>query len=242
MTSPPPRNGRAPNCSRAQTVLVCDRCFKRSAENPAELPPAFWSDMAASCRTIKLVPRETLLEAGSDTAYVYRVADGALSETRFTPDGRRQIIRFLHRGDLFGRLQLLPYNHVVTAVTAAEVCAFPRAFLTQMMWKYPKTETVFMMAVEKELADAERHLDLLAKGKAGERLAGFLLDQLPHGPGHDQIVLPMTRADIADYLGISTETVSRLVTQFSDEGLIQVLDRQRFHLAPGSLKDLAQDE
>jgi CRP/FNR family transcriptional regulator len=233
---------RARNGAAVASFPACARCFESLSNPKNDLPSAFWSEIATICRHLKLSPRQSLLEAGNHTGSVFRVAHGSLLELRFTPDGRRQVIRFLHQGDFFGRLQMLPYTHAVTSITAAEVCAFPREALSSVMQKHPKAEAAFMAAVEDELAAAERHIALLGRGKADERLAGFLLDLLPYGPGNDQIIVSMTRADIADYLGISTETVSRMITQFTEEGLLRPLDRQRFHVEPRALGAISQDE
>lgn len=193
------------------------------------------AELNTICRCISLTPRKPLLEPGNDTDQVYRVIQGVLRESEYSADGRRQVMRFLHPGDLFGRLQLPPYTHGVTAITAAEVCAFPRDKLNAMMHRFPEVEHVIVAAIEAELAAAERHVATMGLVSAAERVARFVLDEGERaacgpGGGRDCVTLPMRRADIADYLGISTETVSRLITRFKRKKYIAAMDRQTFRV------------
>jgi CRP/FNR family transcriptional regulator len=209
--------------------LACAGCLFTKASRVPVLSAAAQLAIAEICRTIRVAPRQRLLEPGSNTGLIFGLTKGHLLECEYSSDGRRQVVRFLSDGDMFGRLAVLPYTHAVIAVSAAEVCAFPRDKLVAVMSRHDDVDRVIHAAMEAELAAAERHLAILGKLHAEERLAQFLLDRLDARPivaANGHLGLSMTRTDIADYLGVSTETTSRLFTRLTKQGVLEPIDRQ----------------
>jgi CRP-like cAMP-binding protein len=193
---------------------------------------------------------ETLFHAGSEADHVFNIVSGTLMATRIGTDGRRQVLSFLFRDNFVGLSASNTYFFTVEAVTAATVACRPRRALETRLDKDPQAERAFLHMV---LRVFENSLDLvysLGQRTAIERLAVFLLylrnrqriaTGLPESaPELALIELPMSRQDIADFLGLKKETVSRSFTQLDIRGLITRPDNLHAritHLA--ALRELA---
>jgi len=173
---------------------------------------------------------EILFHAGSEADQVFNIVSGTLMATRIGTDGRRQVLSFLFRDNFVGLSASNTYFFTVEAVTAATVACRPRRVLATRLDKDPQAERAFLHMV---LRVFENSLDLvysLGQRTAVERLAVFLLylrnrqriaTGLPESaPVLALIELPMSRQDIADFLGLKKETVSRSFTQLDTRGLI----------------------
>ncbi|MEJ2160577.1 MAG: helix-turn-helix domain-containing protein [Chromatiales bacterium] len=184
-----------------------------------------------------LQPGETLFHAGAAADQVFNIVAGTLMATRIGNDGRRQVLSFLFRDNFVGLTATDSYFFTVEAVTASQVACRPRSMLEQRLTADPLAERAFLNMVFRVL---ENSLDLvysLGQRTAVERLAVFLLylrhrqriaSGLPEGaPQLNTIDLPMSRQDIADFLGLKKETVSRSFTQLDNRGLISRPDN--FH-------------
>ncbi len=177
----------------------------------------------------KLSAGETLINAGADAGQVFNIVKGTLMVSRIGNDGRRQVLSFLFRDNFIG-LTADRYFFTVQAVTPATVVCQSRQVLEDRLEQDPVVERTFLNMVYRVL---ENSLDLiysLGQRTSVERLAVFLLylrnrrliaDQLAaDAPELNTIDLPMSRQDIADFLGLKKETVSRSFTQLDEQGLI----------------------
>lgn len=184
-----------------------------------------------------LRPGETLFHAGAAADQVFNIASGSLMVTRIGNDGRRQVLSFLFRDNFVGLSATDTYFFTVEAVTAAQVVCRPRQALEARLAEDPLAERAFLNMVFRVL---ENSLDLvysLGQRTAVERLAVFLLylrncQRIGGGLSESSaklasIDLPMSRQDIADFLGLKKETVSRSFTQLDERGLIDRPDN--FH-------------
>lgn len=173
---------------------------------------------------------ETLIHAGGSAEQVFNILDGVLMVSRIGNDGRRQVLSFLFRDNFVGLSATDTYFFSVEAVTPARVVCRPRTLLEQRLKQDPLAERAFLNMVFRVL---ENSLDLvysLGQRTAIERLAVFLLyirhrrmlaDKLTESAGELAVVkLPMSRQDIADFLGLKKETVSRSFTELDNRGLI----------------------
>jgi CRP/FNR family transcriptional regulator, anaerobic regulatory protein len=163
----------------------------------------------------------TFLDEGEPATHFYVLAEGSVKLFKLLPDGRRAIIRFLFPGDLFGIDAGERYVYSAEAMTPASLCRFSRRQLDRMFFEFPGMERQFFKLVTQELAGAQDQMVLLGRKTAHERVASFLLglDCRAERSG-TWLDLPMTRTDIADYLGLTTETVSRVFTVLKDSGCI----------------------
>jgi CRP/FNR family transcriptional regulator, nitrogen fixation regulation protein len=150
---------------------------------------------------------------------VYQVISGTVRTCRVLIDGRRQIGGFYLPGDLFGLEICSRHTFSAEAVIGAEVTVFKRSGMSPQMWTL----------LGCELQRTQDHLLMLVK-TAPERVAGFLLEMAERSELSDEIELPMTRQDIADYLGLTIETVSRTLTQLESQSAIALPTSKRIVL------------
>lgn len=160
----------------------------------------------------------------------FRVVSGSLRCYKTVIDGRRQIINFLGPNDCFGLTGLANHAFSVEAITDVVMIRYPRHRVDAVIDDEPELgQDLFRLACA-ELHQAQRHLLLLGRKNADERLATFLLS-LAEQQGDHHVHLAMSRQDIADHLGLTIETVSRLFTRFRNMGLVSLPHRHSVILA-----------
>ena len=176
----------------------------------------------ATAATICFDKDRTLFAEGDPATYCYRILGGAVRMVKQMEDGRRQVVEFLLAGDLFAINA--PDHHSLTAETviATTVCRYRRSAVEALADRDPATARRLRALAVAELGQARARLVLLGRRTASERLAQFLLEMERRAPrgGAGRVVLPMGRADIADHLGLTPETVCRLLTGLRHDGTI----------------------
>lgn len=163
---------------------------------------------------------EEIFGEGEAPAYVYRVVSGAVRTVRFSNDGRRQILAFHLPGDIFGLEQCARHTLSAEAVSDAEVALVRRSLIESAAAEDVAAAKALLALVSRDLANAQQHTLVLGRKGAGERVAAFLLQLAERAPSRREIDLPMSRADIADYLALTIETVSRAFTQMERDHMI----------------------
>ncbi len=169
---------------------------------------------------------EHVYREGDTATHVYCIEAGHVCIYRVLPDGRRQIVTFAYPGDFIGLGAI--HDHATSAQAGAKtrLKSFPIANLQESARFDATLGLRLYAAVSEELAAAHDLLMTVSHRSAGERLAAFLLALSRRngrrGGNACEIVLPMTRTDIADFLGLTIETVSRTFTKFRLEGLIDL--------------------
>ena len=164
---------------------------------------------------------DELFAEGDEADYFYKVVSGSIRSYKLLSDGRRQIDAFHLPGDIFGLEADSDHRFTAEAVEATSVIAFRRSRLVELTADDPAFGEQVMMSMMRSLERAQDHMLLLGRKTAQEKLASFLLEmaeRLSQQDGH--VVLPMQRADIADHLGLTIETVSRTLTQLARDHLI----------------------
>ena len=180
--------------------------------------------------SVGYVRGKTVVEEGNPADYVYKVVAGALRKVRLLPDGRRHITSFLLPGDFFGFAEGASYTHSVEAVADVTLLRYPRRGFDTLLDSDPRAGRHFLGLVCRTLSATQDQLLLLSRKSALERLASFLLalaDRKGPGAKGAELDLPMNRADVADYLGLTIETVSRLITRMRTLHLIDAPDSHR---------------
>lgn len=173
----------------------------------------------------RLEAGRTLFQEGDPADEVFTLTHGMLKLYKLMSDGRRQIVGFLVTGDFLGLSFGHAHSCTAEAVVPSAVCRFRRAQFQRLIEECPALEKEILDRTSTELAAAQEQMLLLGRKTARERVATFLLAlarrrRIERGP----LPLPMSRADIADYLGLTIETVSRTLTQLRKEGLIALPD------------------
>lgn len=189
--------------------------------------------------TIHLSAGQTLFYEGDPAARVFTLTSGTIRLSKLLLDGRRNIAGFLFPGDFLGISVDDDHAFSAEAIEDSTLCCFSRPLFDDFLENHPAMEHELYRLAAHELASAQQQLVLLGRKTATERLASFLLilaqrTERATGKPTKMVELPMNRADIADYLGLTKETVSRSLSQFRADRLVrlqaldrvQILDRQ----------------
>jgi CRP/FNR family transcriptional regulator len=179
---------------------------------------------------------ETVFAQEDMTTSVYNLLEGVMRLYKLLPDGRRQIVGFALPGDFLG--MTISGRHGVSAdsIGPVTVCRFARTPFTRFVEDKPHLLRRITELAVRELSQARDHMVLLGRRSAEEKVATFLIgwrDRLAQLKGPSAIVpLPMSRQDIADYLGLTIETVSRTFTKLEREGVIDIVPGSIYLLDP----------
>jgi CRP/FNR family transcriptional regulator len=188
-----------------------------------------------------LPPGESLFRAGDALGSVYVASEGAFKTVVVSETGEEHVLGFHLPGELFGLDAIGSGRHRCDAValTEARVCELPFASLAAVAAQLPSLQRQLLRVMGQSADRDHDHVDVLSRRQAGERIALFL-----HGlgeryrrigrPAHD-FRLPMSRDDIARYLGLAVETVSRGFGRLQDDGIVEVAARRVRVLEPARL-------
>jgi CRP-like cAMP-binding protein len=184
---------------------------------------------------------ETLFREGDAARYCFKVLTGAVRSCRLLHDGRRHIGEFLLPGDFIALEAAEAHRFTVEAVSDATVMRYSRLAIDRLVQQRPRLGKCLLGLVCGGLSAAQSQMLLLGRKNAVERLASFLLMMADRNGETDRVSLPMTRSDIADYLGLTIETVSRIFSQFKTQGVIQLKASSEVVLKSRNLlEDLAE--
>jgi CRP/FNR family nitrogen fixation transcriptional regulator len=198
--------------------------------NPA-MPDQFFSNTAApGAPAMRFAADEEIYAEGDAAASFYKVEQGVVRVCKYLSDGRRQIDAFYTAGDVFGFEAGETYGFGAEAVTHCTLTPYRRSGLERMVAGNDamalKLFSYAMLCVQRSRA----HALLLGRGSATQKLAAFLGEMFATKPSDEAIELAMTRQDIADYLGLTIETVSRTLSQFERDGIIKLATSRRINL------------
>lgn len=178
-----------------------------------------WGITAAATRYSR---NEEIFGEGDEADFVYRVKRGTVRLYRTLADGRRQIGAFHLAGDEFGFEMGAEHTFSAEAVSDCEIVAVRR----EAVYRKADADAAFSRQLWSravaELATARDHMLLLGRQTAMERVAAFLVEMADRSRDGATVTLPMSRQDIADYLGLTIETVSRTLTQLTEQGKIEI--------------------
>jgi CRP/FNR family nitrogen fixation transcriptional regulator len=182
---------------------------------------AFWN-------THKYSQGTQVFRHGDVPEYIYQIKEGAVRSYKLLSDGRRQIGAFHLPGDIFGVETDDLHRFTTEAIidTTVWIARRHRLFESLEERDLADTKNVFEL-LHNSLEHAQNHLLLLGRQEAHERVACFLLEMDRRLKKPPVIVLPMTRLDIADYLGLSIETVCRALSVLRDQGIISIESKRR---------------
>ncbi|HEY2051448.1 MAG TPA: helix-turn-helix domain-containing protein [Caulobacteraceae bacterium] len=169
---------------------------------------------------------EEIFGEEESTDFVYRVVQGAVRTTRFLADGRRQIDGFHLPGDIFG-LETGPVHRVCAeAIGPCQIALVRRSLVERAAEQDVNVARRLWDLAAHELERLKDHMMVLSRKNAAERVGAFLLE-LSGRAGSHAVELPMSRGDIADYLGLTLETVSRTLSSFARGQVIDLPSARR---------------
>jgi CRP/FNR family nitrogen fixation transcriptional regulator len=193
--------------------------------NRAE-PVSSWNGLGVR---MQFAADEEIYAQEEDADLFYQVVRGSVRTIRLLSDGRRQVGDFYYAGDLFGFEGGAVHKLSAEAIASCEILVVRRSALRQFGADDGSFERQFWAATSKELSRTQEHLLLLGRKTAAEKVAAFLLDLAARLPG-ETTDFPMGRQDVADYLGLTIETVSRMLTQIQGDGLVRFEGCRRFNI------------
>ena len=219
--------------------------------NPGLLPSAACISSNSASRLMAVSsldrrkPGEIVFSEGDDADSVYEVVRGMLRLCKILPDGRRQITGFLSAGQFLGLAPEAICVYTAEAITEVTLCRYKRAAFDRLIDEVPGFAKRVLAVASHELSAAQNQMFLLGRKAALEKVASFLLLMAQQAGEDDDgaIGLPMTRSDIADYLGLTIENVSRTLTRLKHDRLIALPTPDRIEIRNRhQLEELAAGE
>ena len=186
----------------------------------------------------------TLYRAGEPFRALYAIRRGSLKTTALAEDGREQVTGYHLPGEIIGFDGIATEHHGTEAIALedTEVCALPFSRIENLARTVPALRYNLYQFMSKEIMRGQQAMLLLGNMRADERVAMFLLDLADRyhrgGYSSSKYIVRMTRHQIGSYLGLTLETVSRNLSQFHEDGLIQVQGRSIKLLDPVRLKQI----
>jgi CRP/FNR family transcriptional regulator len=203
----------------SQTTIAAFRNSAVSFAPAIEQTPTL-KDLFRGQPTETLAAGEALFWEGDEAGQIFDVLEGVLRVYRIMADGRRAIMGFIHPGDVLGVSFQNRYLFTAEAVTEVKVRRFARGRFFAMINETPALRPQLFAILCDEMSAAQDQMLLLGRKTAEERVVSFLLAIHRKSAAGALIELPMSRQDMADYLGLTMETVSRMMTSLSRRGLI----------------------
>ncbi len=177
---------------------------------------------------------KTVFMQGEQTSNFYNIKRGSLKIYKLSSDGRKQIVGFLFPGDFVGMSPEENYSYNAETLEETTLCAFSRTVLENFFVQHPHVERKILNIVNHELSVAQDQIFLLGKYTAKERLLQFFLNLSKQrnklGWVDNPLRLSMSRSDIANYLGLTIETISRTISELKTERLIRMIGTQNIFL------------
>jgi len=195
------------------------------------------AELQAISTEVVLRARAPIYAAGSLAASIYIVQTGLVKVFRSLSSGRQQVLVFLFPGDVFGLAEDGRYVNSVETLLQTTIYRIPIDAVTEMFRRDGDLELRFLYKLTHELREAQRQEIILARRDAVGRVVMFLqMLQRRNADNSDRIEIPMSRKDVAGYLGLSAEAVSRAISRLSRSGIVsfpslhvaRILNRARF--------------
>lgn len=214
---------------------VCQACEARHKGICGALSPEELVTLAQTTKKARFeAGRELVGEAEEVTAYA-NVMHGVVKLSKMLEDGRQQIVGLQFAPDFLGRPFSEQSSTTAEAASEVDLCSFPRQTLEKLVKDNPELEHKLLQQTLRELDEARDWMLTLGRKTASERVASFLMLIAQHiDPSMDEDTeatsfdLPLTRHDIADFLGLTIETVSRQLTKLRRDEVIAIVNNRHF--------------
>lgn len=218
------------HCTAQERPRTCDLCDVRERSICADLGPREFVHVEKTMARRHVTKNKALMIEGEPNESLYVVVDGAFRLSKVLEDGRRQVTGFLFKGDFAGVRATDSSAYTAEALEESTVCYFPHRYLDEIAIDAPGIKDRLIARGQTEYHKAQDHIVLLGKKTAEERVVSFIkmIDRLigsDAGAGRRHVPLPMPRQDIADYLGLRLETLSRTLAALKQDGWLAELAR-----------------
>lgn len=198
------------------------------------LTPEQMDDIMEVVRTVSFKKGEQIYRADDTSDALYIVNRGQVKMYRLAESGKEQLVRLLTPGDFTGELALFKqsvHEAYAEAVIDSEICQIRGDDLQQLLLRYPTISLKILTEFSRRLERSEKQTTSLATERVETRIATFLAEYVSDDSVNETTIeLPMSRKDLASYLGTTPETVSRKLTEFEEAGLIEQLGQRKMRL------------
>lgn len=185
-------------------------------------------DIAKQTQSKTFKKGEYLYQPGETSDSLYIIHTGLVRIFHLTESGKEQLVRFLFPGDFTGEMAVFNssiHESFAEATKDTTVCVLTRSHMQTILTKYPAISLKIMEEFSNRLEKSEKQTTLVATEKVETRLALFLAELMDSDSG--EIVLPMSKKDLASYLGTTPETISRKLGSLEDRGLIRQVTNKK---------------
>ena len=225
---------------------LCDTCKVRKVAACAVLDDDELARLEAVSHSKAFEPGQTVFDEGEDPKFIYNLTEGTIRLVKLLPNGRRQIVGFIFPGDIMGLSVHGEYTASAEAITPIKVCQFPRDKWLDMVDQFPQMKSRLLNMAADEISEAQEQMLLLGRKSPVEKVASFLCrlmrENRRSGGPDNEVDLDMGRSDIADYLGLTIETVSRTFTKLRTEGVITLEGKHHVIVNDmDALEDIAEE-
>jgi len=187
--------------------------------------------LAQIATTVHFAKRARLYEEGESAEYIYNLLAGEVKTFSLLSSGHYRIVAFLRAGDLVGLAENGTYTSAAQAITPVTANRLPLQSLERLLRSDPDLLYPFLCKLRDELRAAQLHAMLLGRRDADGKIAMFLRDRgTEFDAAPSSTFVPMTRSDVAAYLGLSLEAVSRSLRHLQRRGVIRFTDRHRIEI------------
>lgn len=222
-------------CGERSARGDCRHCVVRHISLCSHVGEAELEKFQALSRRKRFDRGKIVLEQDQKIQDIYVITRGLVRLYRHLSSGKRQIVGFLGPGDLLGSIKRKSGAHCAAqAITEIDVCCFKKASFSEFLMKHPNLCYALLVTAMDEIEAQYEHSMLLGRKQAPERLAAFILllnrRWVKEHEDENLVHIEMSRNDIGDHLGLTSETISRTFSQFKAAGLIQIIDSKRILL------------
>ena len=190
-------------------------------------------EISKTARTMNYRKTELIYQAGDRADSLYIVHRGKIKIYRLSESGKEHIYRVLTAGDFTGELALFnegTHEAYAEALEDTEVCVITHGKLQKFLMQYPAIALKILSEISRRLDTAEVQTSRLVSEKADTRIALYLAECADANFGETEFTLPMSKKDLAAYLGTTPETISRKLTEFEEAGYIQQLAQRKIRI------------
>jgi CRP/FNR family transcriptional regulator len=209
----------------------CHHCHNGIHHSCISLVPIFnhleedqMTEIMGTIQSVSYKKGEIIYSAGDQADSLYIVNKGKIRIYRLSEAGKDQLVRILSPGDFTGELALFNqsiHESYAEAIVESQVCTIKRSDLQQFLLKYPSISLKILEEFSNRLDQSEKQITRFSTEKVETRLALFLAECLDQESEHKEITLPMSRKDLASFLGTTPETISRKLTYLESAGYIK---------------------
>jgi CRP/FNR family transcriptional regulator, anaerobic regulatory protein len=215
-------------------------CCGTNEESCVSLVPIFnhleksqMEEIMSVTHSISYKKGEIIYRAGDQSDSLYIVNKGRVRIYRLSESGKEQLLRILNPGDFTGELALFNdtiHEAYASAMVDTSVCTVKRADFQNLLIKYPTIALKVMAEFSTRLEKAEKQTTRLATEKVDTRIALFLAECIEEDSKNNEITLPMSKKDLASYLGTTPETISRKLLEFETLGYIKQISNKKIKI------------